>query len=357
MTNPAGPNTRVAVIGPSFFSYVQAIAETFRARGFAVSVFDEKHSNRPLAKLRYRRGLYSRQRGPLAAHLAAIREDLVRAQTTDVFLINTETPDRAFVESLNALGMRVHLYMWDGAANKPGFPDLLGFVASFASFDPRDCERFAMRYIPLFAESLFDEAGREAEGQPPRYDICLCGTVHSSRTGVVARLLQAERAGRIRLGLLLYYHSRALLYAKSVTDRAVWKIARHISFKGFPKSDIAAMLAASRAVLDVPHHGQTGLTARTFEALATGTRLMTTHPRALELLPDSFVDRIVAIDGVEQALATDFAALAPLPPLTDEQRYYLSLDRFVDALAEMAGIGQSGGDALSHQRHSATAIG
>ena len=67
----AVPNARVAVIGPSFFSYVQAIAETFRARGFPVEVFDEKHSNRPLAKLRYRRRLYSRRRGPLAAHWRA----------------------------------------------------------------------------------------------------------------------------------------------------------------------------------------------------------------------------------------------------------------------------------------------
>lgn len=340
MIEAAAPNARVAVIGPSFFAYVQAIADTFRARGFAVQAFDEKHSNRPLAKLRYRRGLYSRRRGPLAAHLASIRKALLAARTTDVFLINTETPDRGFVDRLKADGMRVHLYMWDGVSNKPGFVDLLDAIDSRASFDPRDCERFDMNYIPLFAERLFDEAGRSAGGVAD-YDISFCGTVHSSRTEIVARMLTAARNKSARIGLLLYYHSRALLYAKGIAQPAVWRIAPKVSFDSFGKSEIARMFATSRMVLDVPHPGQSGLTARTFEVLATGVRLLTMHDRARNLLPQSFADRVLTVAGIDQALAFDFAEMRPLPPLSAEQRYFLSLDRFVDALIAQAGIGRS----------------
>jgi hypothetical protein len=94
-------------------------------------------------------------------------------------------------------------------------------------------------------------------------------------------------------------------------------------------------------VLDVPHPGQTGLTARTFEVLAAGVRLLTMHDRAHDLLPAEFADRIIAVRGIDEALALDFVSLKPLTPLTADQRYFLSLDRFVDALAAAAGIGGS----------------
>jgi hypothetical protein len=333
----ASPEVRVALIGPSFFSYVQAIAAAFRERGVPVAVFDEKHSNRPFAKLLYRLGLQRHRWSPSARHLDTIHAELRTGRATDVFLINSEAANRAFVERLKAEGMRVHLYMWDGVANKPGFVALLDTVDSRASFDPRDCERFGMDYIPLFAEPLFEQAGRAAGG-PSEYDISFCGTVHSSRTAIVARLIEAARNRAARVGLMLYYHSRALLYAKGIVQSAVWRIAPAVSFQSFAKTDIARMFAASRMVLDVPHPGQTGLTARTFEVLAAGVRLLTTNARACELLPRSFADRIVAVGGIDQALSLDFEALGPLPMLTAEQRYYLSLDRFVDALIAMAGI-------------------
>jgi hypothetical protein len=333
---PARFAARLAVIGPSFFSYVPAIAAVFRERGFAVSLFDEKHSNRPAAKLVYRLGLAQRSKRA-AAHLARILDEIRAAGVTDVFLINTETVGRSFVEELAGRGVRVHLYMWDGVANKPGFVGLLDAVASHGSFDPIDCERFGMAYIPLFAEAVFDEA-RELAAHEPAFDIGFCGTVHSSRTAIVAKMLAAARRQQLRLGLMLYYHSGFLLYLKGLVQPAVWRIARSVSFKGFAKPEIARLFAGSRMVLDVPHPGQTGLTARTFEALAAGSRLLTFHERAREMLPDFLLDRILVIDRIETALSFDFGNYAPLPPLTAEQRYYLSLDRFVDSLLGMAGL-------------------
>jgi hypothetical protein len=334
---PGRSAPRLAVIGPSFFSYVSAIAAEFAARGFSVRVFDEKHSNRPLAKLRYRTGLFAKRWQARDAHLDAIVDALRRDRVTDVFLVNTESADRRFVERLTALGMRVHLYMWDGVANKPGFVAILDAVTSKASFDPRDCERFGMRYIPLFAEAVFDEA-RHLALDPPAYDIGFCGTVHSSRTAIVGKLLAAMRHGTVRVGLMLYYHSRALLYGKGLAQPAVWKIARAVSFTSFAKPEIARLFATSRLVLDVPHPGQTGLTARTFEVLAAGTRLLTTHDRARAMLPANLAERIVAVADINEALALDFARFAPLPPLRDEQRYFLSLARFVDSLSDLADL-------------------
>lgn len=348
------PAPRLAVIGPSFFSYVPAIAAAFAERGFAGRAFDEKHSNRPLAKLRYRTGIMAHRWPARDAHLAAIFESIAADGTTDVFLVNTESIGRAFVERLTANGVRVHLYMWDGVANKPGFVEVLDVVTSRASFDPRDCERFAMRYIPLFAEGLFDEARHLAAAEPAA-DIAFCGTVHSARVGIAAKLVAAKRRGRPRIALMMYYHSRALLYAKGIAQPAVWRIAREVSFTGFPKSAVARLFATSRLVLDVPHHGQTGLTARTFEVLASGARLLTTHARTRDMLPPEFADRIVVVRDIEEALQLDFCSLAPLPPLGDDQRYFLSLGRFVDALADLAGLSSPAGREVFRERQGGAA--
>jgi hypothetical protein len=336
LSQPANSAARLAIIGPSFFSYVQAIAGVFRERGFAVGVFDEKHSNQAAAKLIYRLGWAQRSK-PAAAHLARILSEIRTSEVTDVFLINTETVDRRFVAELAVAGIRVHLYMWDGIANKPGFVALLDAVTSRGSFDPVDCERFGMAYIPLFAERVFDDA-RDRAANPPVFDIGFCGTVHSSRTAIVAKLLAVARRQRLRVGLLLYYHSGLLLYLKGLVQPAVWRIARTVSFEGFAKAEIARLFASSRMVLDVPHPGQTGLTARTFEVLAAGSRLLTLHRRACNMLPESFRERIIVVDRIETALSFDFDAYASLPPLTEVQRYYLSLDRFVDELLQMSGL-------------------
>jgi len=340
-----GPHSeapRLAIIGPAFFSYVPAIAKAVNDRGVDAAVFDEKHSNRPLAKLLYRLGLHGRRWSPRQAHLDRLMAAIRAAQASDVFLINTEAIDRDFVQRLVTEGRRVHLYMWDGVANKPGFVDLLDLVASRGSFDPGDCERFAMTYIPLFAEPVFERAAQEAGGREPEFDISFCGTVHSSRVAIVAKLLEARRRGRARIGLLLYYHSRALLYAKGLVQPDVWRIARAVSFRSFAKPVVASIFARSRLVLDVPHPGQTGMTARTFEVLLAGARLLTFHRRAAELLPASLAPRVIVVESIEQALALDFAGLPELAPLSDVEMQFLSLDRFVDQLLEMAEIAHAG---------------
>lgn len=333
---------RLAVIGPSFFSYVQDIVDTLGDRGAVAKGFDEKHSERVLDKLLYRLGLYNHRWAPKHAHLARLRAGIEAMGATDVLLVNVETIDRAFVEGLVRNGLHVHLYMWDGIANKPGFVSYLDLLEGRGSFDPEDCRRFGLTYIPLFAGKAFDGSQAADEGEP-QFDIGFCGTVHSSRSAIAAELLTADWAKQRKITLMLYYHSRALLYVKGLIEPAVWRISRLVAYRPFGKAEIARMMRRSRFVLDIPHHGQTGLTARTFEVLMSGSRLLTFHRRVRELIPASLQSRITIIDDIHDAAAIDFGARRP-PPLTSEERYFLSIDRFVDQMIAMTGIAIRQGD-------------
>lgn len=328
---------KVAIIGPAFFSYVKGIVAEFERRGIETIAFDERHSNRVIDKVLYRTGVYHGRFSPKHRHLSTILNQILTHGCTDVMLVDVEAVDRNFVERLNAAGLRVHLYMWDGIRNKPGFAAYLDIVASKGTFDPVDAKTLDMRYIPLFAEPVFDERALAMTG-PYRYDIGFCGTVHSSRSRIIARLLNAPWARRRNFAFLLYYHSRKLFLIKAMWTWSVWRIAPLVTDKPFSKAEIAKMFAESRFILDVPHHGQTGMTARTFEVLMAGARLLTFNSLATELLPASLRERVVVINHIDEARYIDFDNYERMPPLRPEERYFLSLERFVDELMALSGL-------------------
>jgi len=323
----------LAIIGPSFFYYVQAVVEEFRRRGIEAVEFDERHSNRAIDKVIYRLRLDHGAFSPKRKHLARILDEIRTARSTDVLLISVEVVDRDFVSRLIADGVRVHLYLWDGVANKPRITSLFDLVSNKGTFDPVDSKTFDMPYIPLFAEATFDAERLQPEGYD--YDIGFCGTMHSSRSAILAELLSAPWAKRLRLALMLYYQSRVLLWVRGVADWNVWRLMSRISTTSYPKAQVAEMVAKSRFVLDVPHPGQSGMTARTFEVLLAGSRLLTFNRIAADLLPTSLRPRVRVIGKISEAAEIDFASCQRLPALTPDERYFLSLRRFVDQLMAM----------------------
>ena len=325
---------RVAVVGPSFFSYMQAVVDEFDRRGMPGLWFDERHSNSALTKVVYRLGFGRFRPGPRRRHLSTILQGIRDHGATDVLLISVEVVDTEFVAALRREGIRVHLYLWDSVANKVGADKLVKLIGNKATFDPIDSETYGMPYIPLFAEATFDEATLKPSG-PYDYDIGFCGTVHSSRSAVFAQLVRARWARRLRLKLMLYYQSRAILYIRGLADPNLWPLIPKISTAMFPKSQVAEMIGKTRFILDIPHPGQSGMTMRTFEVLLAGSRLLTFNRIAAARLPQALQSRVRVISQISDVTQIDFEQCERMPPLTADERYYVSLERFVDQLMAM----------------------
>lgn len=332
---------KIALVGPSFFSYIDAIRSTLEGRGFESQFYDERHSNSIPAKILYRIGYYNIISAAKSRHLNELAERILKGAFEAVVLIDVEVCDFDFVKKLTNRGVRVYLYMWDSARNKPTYLSYLAILHGKSSFDPDDCAKYGLVYIPLFAEDVFSSRhnGFPASNEP-RLDVSFCGTLHSNRAKRIAELIDFASAKPLHLGLLLYFHSRGLLLIKSLVRISNVRFLRSVSTKGFSKQEIYALFSQSRYVFDIPHPGQVGLTARTFEALRSGTRLITFNERALSLLPSSFKSRVFRIESVGDLRKLDFDNPSPNAPLTEEEDYYLSLDRFVDqilALIDMRG--------------------
>jgi hypothetical protein len=336
--------TKIALVGPSFFAYIEAIRGNLVQRGFETEFFDERHSNRIPVKIMYRLGLYSKFGTRKDRHLDALAARIRQGKFTDVVLIDVEVCDARFVKQLSDAGVRVHLYMWDSAKNKPRYLSYLHLLCGKSSFDPEDCALHGLAYIPLFAEDTFSARRWQPPATPQRpVDVAFCGTLHSNRARRITELLQVARNGRLNVALLLYFHSRWLLAIRSLVDFSFARYLKCVSTVGFTKQQIFELFARSKFVFDLPHPGQVGLTARTFEALRSGTRLITFNKAARDLLPASFATRVFVIESVEELGRLDFSGPSPTSLLSAVDDYYLSLDRFVDQILALIEPVQQGG--------------
>ena len=323
---------KLAIIGPNFFSYVQGVAKRFEARGVATRFFDCRYSNSNAAKIYYRFGIHKLIVAPRNHHMAGIIRQIIATGHTHVLGLNAEGLSPAHIRQLQAAGVKVFFFSWDSIANKPDYVKAQPLVDGMGTFDPVDAERFGLRYIPLFADHVFS-ARRNGASAPRDIDLSFCGTLHSNRASLLKRFV--ERLPGANVDLKIFIHSRAIYLARALVSPAALTFRRVVSESSFSREAIADSLFRSKYVLDMPHPQQAGLTARTFEALRGGARLVTFNRNAT-MLPAPFHDRLIIVDAPEEATGLDLEA-APLPPLTVDEDYYLSIDRFVDDLAEMMG--------------------
>ena len=329
--------TRIALIGPNFFSYIDGIRRKMLEKGLDVESFDERHSNTPFVKALYRLGYYRLFAERRQQHLADIAAKLVAGRFSDVLLINVEVPDRPFVQRIVDAGLRVHIYMWDSTLNKPGYVEFLDLLQGKASFDPRDCAKLGLRYVPLFADDTFSgkRPPRTSAQYEPVIDIFFCGTLHSNRAKLIAELEHYSNKRKLQLSMLLYFHSRWMFAIKSLVIHSNILFILRVSSKIFPKHQICESFQRAKFVFDLPHPGQTGLTARTFEVLRTGTRLITFNAQAYSLLPKSLSERVTVIERISDLDKIDFKNAAALAPLSKEDEHYLSIERFVDEMIDL----------------------
>lgn len=299
--------------------------------GLSADFFDERPTNSLITKALYRLGFYKIFPKRSRVHLDKLASLLIAGQFSDVLLINAEIADRPFVQKLIGSKMRVHLYMWDSSQNKPGFLSYLDLLEGKASFDPLDCQRLNLRYVPLFAEDVFAAKNVVNDSVPAKseIDISFCGTLHSNRSRLLAELERYSRGKNLKLSFMLYYHAKWLLVLKSFLIPSNLRFVNRSSSKSFSKEQISELFRNSRFVLDLPHPQQTGLTARTFEVLRSGSRLISFNPQADTLLPRSLAERIIVVNRIADLEQIDFSGAEALPPLSPENQHFLSIKRFV----------------------------
>ncbi len=290
---------RALVVAARFFGYEKAIVEEFERQGYETTFLDERPSNSAVARsiMRVRKDLIGRRIEKYYREkwfaLASERFDIV-------LVIKGEVIPRWFLDNLRQVNPEAHFvfYAWDSLGNVKNCLSILDCFDELLSFDRDDVAASSQfSYLPLFYTNEFEPlTGGERERQR-RFELSFVGTLHTDRFAYVRKLFKG------RAGTYAYFYVQARWYfavVKYLTGehRAVpW---REVTFQKLSRREVAEIFRDSLAVVDIQRRGQSGLTMRTFEVLASGSVLVTTNaaivrepffdPRYVFVLPTELND-------------------------------------------------------------------
>jgi hypothetical protein len=268
MTQP-----RVLFISPAFFGYEQDIRAAFQRRGATVDYFDERPSNNAAAKavLRVSRSLLSRR---VRSHFESIYCSIVDRQYDLILVIKGEVVPAWFLARLreDQPEAKFIFYSFDAIRNSSNCLELFPFFDRLYSFDFQDVQN----HPQLELKHLFYT--NEYAGGPPLqqrdYDISFVGTLHSKRYRFVQDVFDHFE----NTYQFFYVQAAWFYYLSRLTCEGFRDVARaHVSFQKLGRGEVANIFKESRAILDMQREGQSGLTMRTFEVLASGATLVTSN--------------------------------------------------------------------------------
>lgn len=316
---------KALVIVPAFFGYEKDIAAEFARQGYETICFDERPSDSAIgrAALRFRKEFMA---GMIRNYYNHRWSELDGKNFDIVFVVKGEAIPRWFLERLRRSNpdARFVFYAWDALSNANNCLSVLDCFDQLFTFDPADAARREdFTYLPLFYTSEFRPLPEVASANR-RHTLSFVGTLHTDRYAFVKKLF----AGRS--GTYAFFHVQARWYfalTKYLTKEHSAASWGEVSFHKLRRENVAEVFRNSAAVLDMPRRGQSGLTIRTFEVLASGAVLVTTNP---EVINEPFFDssRILVVPPEPEAwpsqevLASKLDAITPPASAPDAFEQY-----------------------------------
>lgn len=275
----------VLLIAPPFYGYDKEIAREIRSRSSKLILFpDRPHGwgerlGRLLFGDAFVTGRYEDQ----------LRKVLLRTPWDVCFLIKGERVPPTLIRELKHRNPKVRLvmYQWDSIENFDYRP-FLDLADQSYSFDRRDCANLPqLFYKPLFFGHHFFRALPRAK----RYDLSCIASYQEDRAQILSDFARFGQGFGYRSFFRLVLPVRNYLSLRTETRGD----SIRPTFRRLSKAKVARIIQRSRVVLDIHSKSQSGLTMRTIEVLASGTRLITTNSMVRE---EAFFDpkRILVLE-------------------------------------------------------------
>jgi hypothetical protein len=311
---------RILYIAPRFFGYDDDIAAEMTRHGADVTRLRDRPFDKPFMTAVTKLAPGSIANAALPIYRKAL--DQADAPFDFVFVVNGQTLPVSFLDQVrrHSPNATFILYLWDSLRNRPSIIPALSKYDHIFGFDRTDAKQFGFRYRPLFFAPVF-EAG---SAEPPLYDISFIGTAHTDRAPIVHALdglLPIEATRFWYLFLQAPWVRRYYGLKNGAFRRVPADIFHYVPMK---KDEIGRVFQRSRAILDIEHPLQRGLTMRTLETLGARKKLITTNPRIVD---EDFFDprNILVIDRHDVRIDPDFFREEFVPPAPAvRQRYALA---------------------------------
>lgn len=190
------------------------------------------------------------------------------------------------------------IYLWDDVERINNFAEIKNSFDEIYSFDDYDCKKYGFRFLPLFYLDDYIYSGEHK-----CYDFSIIGQKHSYRESMLNLLMKQYPSSKFRWYALLNCNYRD--YIKELIKRRRFALPKFIQMKVLSVKESSDVIKRSKVVVDMPHVTQHGLTMRTFEALASKTKLVTTNV-AIKKYPFYCEENILVVDPKKPMIPISF---------------------------------------------------
>ncbi|KAA0987725.1 hypothetical protein FQ192_19840 [Pseudomonas sp. ANT_J12] len=294
-------NKSVLYIAPAFFGYESEIKKELEQQGANVTFLLDRPFNSPLLKALTR----VRREWVIGAADRYYESQLTSIDTEFdyIFVVNGQTLS---THTLSAWRERYPaakfvLYMWDSFSNRQQTLRNLKYFDSVFTFDKNDAEKYQANFRPLFFSAGFESV----DLTPIQYDISFIGTAHTDRFSIVDKV-DRQLGSSFRKYWYLFLQAKWVYWVYRFTNSA-YRTAQSNNFKyqSIAKTEVQRVFNASKAILDIEHPQQTGLTMRTLETLGARKKLVTTNA-SVKLYDFYSEDNIFVIDRQDPVIPKAF---------------------------------------------------
>jgi len=266
---------RALLIAPRFFGYEKEIAAELEQHGLQVDMLPDRPFDSPYFKAMMRLwpkfGGYQISDRFFTEKLHTLGRD--EYEIILVILGEGVTPRTLSQLRIDYPRARLIYYTWDSIKNKPSFQRNLELYDHCFTFDHTDAKRYGMTFRPLFYLPDFDKPIITE----PDYDLSFIGTIHSDRYKII-RSLTKQLPSSTNFFTYLYLQAPWMYDLRRIFTNTIAGAKRN-EFQYLPLSKdlVRSVFFGSRAVVDIEHPNQSGATIRTFEAIGSQRKLITTN--------------------------------------------------------------------------------
>lgn len=250
--------------------------------GAKVFFYDERPFNSSYEKtlLKVQPNIFAKK---TERYFDSIFEEVSNINFDYIFFLKCETPTLKVMKKYrnHFKAAKFCLYMWDSISNVKNIEEKLPYFDLISSFDRKDSLTNNFNFRPLFYSDDY-----KSEYSPQKqfdYDICSFGTIHSDRYKVISKVKSFAEENHLKTFFFNFLQAKFMYYMYKLSKKEFSKTClSDFDFEKKSSKEITDIIFNSKAVLDIQHPNQTGLTMRTIEMIGLNKKIITTNSSITE---------------------------------------------------------------------------
>jgi hypothetical protein len=268
-------NKTILFIGAKTFNYENEIIKCLQGMGAIVDYYNDRPFESSYKKILLRL-VPKLLKKEISQYFLDILDNASKVEYDYVFCLKLECFPREVLLQLREQqqGAKFIFYTWDSFTNNKNPLNCLDVFDRCLTFDNQDATTYGLILRPLFYLDEYTEI--EDEKRP--FDVSFVGSIHIHRYKLIKSFLK-KLDEKYTCYMYLFVPSQLLYFARKTLLFPIYGSSKKTDFKftSLNKKEIVSLFKKSKAILDICHHNQSGLTMRSIEALGARRKLITNN--------------------------------------------------------------------------------